>query len=103
MLLNQNENNLDPERILLTQALSEHFAYQKESLPSIILEVLEAYHEREAQRLKAVREGFGELFQDKLQDTWKRTLTKHPTGTEAIRLMTHHIMAELDGGDGPIL
>lgn len=78
-------------------------AFNSKEMVETILTVLEAYHTRQMEKLQEIRSGFNEFFPGKLEAAWERLLINNNDQTEAIKVLTCHIMAELDGGDGPII
>lgn len=70
-------------------------------LDSILL-TLEAYHDRQLAKLSEIRAGFQELSRDRLMAAWMRLHAECPDLATAKKLMTQNIMAQLDGGDGPL-
>jgi hypothetical protein len=66
------------------------------------LVILEAYHERQQEKLHEIRTGFSQLRTDGIKQTALRMEALTPNRTEYLKLLTQHIMAVLDGGDGPI-
>ena len=65
--------------------------------------ILEAYHERELKRLQEIRTGLADINMGLLAQTAEKILAVSPNRAEYLKLLTPHIMALLDGGDGPIL
>jgi chromosome segregation and condensation protein ScpB len=94
--IEHNERELSKRKL---EPLTKQLSGPEGEMVELILTVLEADYSRRAEQIKHIREGFEELFRPRLKHYMQQSLEKFPNRKDAIRFMTQHIMAQLDGGD----
>lgn len=70
-----------------------------EQVVKMTIFVLQAHHQREAERLAEILSGIDELYIQKLAALWEELLSRYDSQSEALSILTKIIAAELDGGD----
>jgi hypothetical protein len=92
-----------PENPLKPELESNHTVLSTALPLEDILVILDAYHQRQAEKLREIRLGLTELNRDLMaQTTLRLEAFTASNRKEYLTLLTQHIMALLDGGDGPI-
>lgn len=71
-----------------------------EEITDFIIQVLLAYHMREADRLQAIIEEVG--IKNRRHEFWPRFQAASENNEHALTQFTQFIMAQLDGGDCPL-
>lgn len=74
-----------------------------EQIVKLTMFVLQAHHQREAERLSEILSGIDELYIHKLAALWEELLKRYGSQGEALSVLTKIIAAELDGGDAPMV
>ena len=74
-----------------------------EQVVKITLFVLQAHHQREAERLAEILSGIDDIYIHKLASLWEELLSQHGSQGKALSILTKIIAAELDGGESPIV
>jgi hypothetical protein len=64
---------------------------------TLVLTVLQAHFQRQADQLQEMQSGLAELHTEKLTTLWQQLLDKQPP-EKALTWFTQWILAELDGG-----
>jgi hypothetical protein len=75
---------------------------ESEQVVKMVLFVLQARYQREAERLAEVLSGIDEVYIDKLASLWEELLARSQSQGEALATFTKILEAELDGGNGPV-